>query len=256
MKEGRRGGTWEISLSRGDSLAGPCFPYRFRPVSNGVVVEGDGSHRLVRMKLWESGQAFFQGTATMKNVQWNVLNAGTDKMSKMYSQLNTTGLSIESKRKGISYGCCCCLFGYMLTLPLLLLHLNQCLGKFWAYRVGRHPSNSQSNCFRIWCFHLCEVCSIDSSKMMDKFPISWTSTGYFLNSTGSSATNRRFFPSSDLNLLIVFTLLISLVLQYSWSPSNKGGTNTDVGPVYRWMHGINTWHEWWYHRTYPWVSKL
>ena len=39
-----------------------------------------------------------------------------------------------------------------------------------------------------------EVYSIDSSKMIDKFLKSSTSTGYFSNSTGSSATNRRFFP--------------------------------------------------------------
>ena len=70
---------------------------------------------------------------------------------------------------------------------------------FWACRVGQDPSDSKSSwlhvyIFRFWCFHSFEVHSIDSSKMMGNSPEVSNFTGYFSNSTGSSVTNRRFFP--------------------------------------------------------------
>ena len=64
--------------------------------------------------------------------------------------------------------------------------------------IGQEPSDSKSNrlhgdIFQFCCFHSFEVCSIDSSKMIDKFPevlnfskvISWTQTVH-LQLTASS----------------------------------------------------------------------
>ena len=60
------------------------------------------------------------------------------------------------------------------------------------------PSDIKSNRLHVgtsqFCFHSFEVHSIGSSKTSGNFLKSWTSTGYFSNSTGSSATNRRLFP--------------------------------------------------------------
>ena len=74
----------------------------------------------------------------------------------------------------------------------------QCPRSLWAYRVGQDPSDSKFNWLHVRHLPilLCsfEVCSIDSSKMKGKFPEVSMSTGYFSNSTGSSATIRQFFP--------------------------------------------------------------
>ena len=76
---------------------------------------------------------------------------------------------------------------------------------FWAYRVGQDPSDSKSNrlhvdIFRFWCFHSFEVCSIDSSKMIGKFPTVLNLNQLFLsNSTGSSATNCWFFSDTVMD---------------------------------------------------------
>ena len=48
-------------------------------------------------------------------------------------------------------------------------------GSFGTYRVGQDPSDSESNRLRVhilwfWCFHSSEVYSLDSSKMIGKFP--------------------------------------------------------------------------------------
>ena len=47
-------------------------------------------------------------------------------------------------------------------------------GKFLGI-VGQHPSDSKSNQLHVdifrFCFHLFEVCSIDSSKRIDNFPL-------------------------------------------------------------------------------------
>ena len=45
--------------------------------------------------------------------------------------------------------------------------------------------------------HLRYISSIDSSKMIGKFPEISNSNQLFLDSTGSSATNRRFFSDID-----------------------------------------------------------
>ena len=83
--------------------------------------------------------------------------------------------------------------------------------------VGQDPNNSKSSrlhfdIFR-FCFHSFEVYSIDSSKMIDKSPEILNFNGYFLNSTGSSATNRRFFPNIEIHskdLHILFRCFIKL----------------------------------------------
>ena len=70
--------------------------------------------------------------------------------------------------------------------------------------VHQDPSDSESNrlhvhIFRFWCFHSFAVWySTDSYKMMGKFLKSWTSTGRVSNSTGSSATSRKFFLDTDV----------------------------------------------------------
>jgi hypothetical protein len=66
--------------------------------------------------------------------------------------------------------------------------------------VGQHPINYKSNRLHVnifrCCFYSFEVYSIDSSEMIGKSPKSPTSTGYFSNPTGSSATNCQFSPDS------------------------------------------------------------
>ena len=52
----------------------------------------------------------------------------------------------------------------------------QCLGRFWAYRVGQDPGDSKSSGLHVeiifqFCFHSFEVYSlIDSSKMIGNSP--------------------------------------------------------------------------------------
>ena len=64
--------------------------------------------------------------------------------------------------------------------------------------TGQDPSVSKSNRLHVDIFsiflHQFEIYSIHSYKMIGKFLKSWTSTSYFSNSTGSSATNHRFSP--------------------------------------------------------------
>ena len=67
--------------------------------------------------------------------------------------------------------------------------------------LSQDPSDSKSNRLHVddifrFCFHSFEVYStINSSKMIGNSHEVSTSTGYFSNSTGSSAPNRRFSPS-------------------------------------------------------------
>ena len=53
-------------------------------------------------------------------------------------------------------------------------HHDQCLGSFWAYKVGQDPSDSKSSQLHVdifrFCFHSFEINSIDSSKIICKFP--------------------------------------------------------------------------------------
>ena len=79
------------------------------------------------------------------------------------------------------------------TLCTTCIHLEVGSSRAAYHSVGQDPSNSKSNrlhvhIFLIWCFDSFEVCSIDSSKMIGKFP----EVLNFSNSTGSSVTNRRF----------------------------------------------------------------
>ena len=70
---------------------------------------------------------------------------------------------------------------------------------FRAYIVGQDPSDSKPNRLHV---HIFQFCSIHLRYILAQIPLewsinlmeSWTSTIYFSNSTGSSATNRRFFP--------------------------------------------------------------
>jgi len=73
-------------------------------------------------------------------------------------------------------------------------------GKFLG-RVGQDPSASKSNQLHVdifrFGFHSLEVySSIDSSEIIGNPPEVSTPTGYFLNSIGSSVTNRRLSLSS------------------------------------------------------------
>ena len=65
------------------------------------------------------------------------------------------------------------------------------------------PHGSRSKCFQVepvTCWHLSvflyefEIYSLDSLQRSWIIIESWTSTGYFLGSTGSSVTSGRFFP--------------------------------------------------------------
>ena len=75
-------------------------------------------------------------------------------------------------------------------------------GKFLGI-VGQVPSNSESHRLHVdivrFCFvHLRCILQIPL-KWLVYFLRSWTSTGYISNSTGSSATNRRFFADIGWN---------------------------------------------------------
>ena len=83
--------------------------------------------------------------------------------------------------------------------------LDQCPGSFWAFRAGRDPSDSESShlhvdIFRVR-FHAFEAYSIDSSEMIGKSPQVSNFNRLFLKPTGSSVTNRRYFPDIGLNLV-------------------------------------------------------
>ena len=70
--------------------------------------------------------------------------------------------------------------------------------------VSQDPCDSKFSRLQVdiifrFCFHSFGVySSLDSSNMSVKLLQSWTSTGYFSNSTTSFVTNRWFFPSSVL----------------------------------------------------------
>ena len=84
---------------------------------------------------------------------------------------------------------------------------------FWAYIVGRdlvilNPTGYMLDIFRV-CFHSLDVISsIDSSKMINNFLEVSNFNQLFSNSTGSSVTNRQFFPSgAPFTLLPIVDLL-------------------------------------------------
>ena len=76
---------------------------------------------------------------------------------------------------------------------------HQCPGSLWAYQVGQDPSDSKANWLHV-DIHLPVLLSfiwgifIDSSKIIDNFLEVLNFNWLFLNSTGSSVTNCRFFP--------------------------------------------------------------
>ena len=83
--------------------------------------------------------------------------------------------------------------------------LDQCPGRFWALRPGRDPSDFESSQMHVdifrFCFHSFEAYSMDSSEMIGKSPQVSNFNRLFLKPTGSSVTNRRFFPDIGLNLV-------------------------------------------------------
>ena len=76
-------------------------------------------------------------------------------------------------------------------------------GKFLGI-VAQNPSDSKSNQLHVgifrFCFHSFEVYSKYSSKMIDKFPEVSNFNPLFMNSTGSSATNRWLFPDIGMHI--------------------------------------------------------
>ena len=78
------------------------------------------------------------------------------------------------------------------------IHINV-WGDFWAWPVKILVCLSPTGCM-LWSSgfsSLIEVHSKDSPKLIGNFLKSWTSMGYFSNSTGSSATSGRFSPCVD-----------------------------------------------------------
>ena len=81
-------------------------------------------------------------------------------------------------------------------------HPHQCPGSFWAYRVGQRSIvilnltgyMLTSSGFPFSYFRYILYIPL---RWPVSFLKSWTSTGYFSNSTGSSATNHRIFPDID-----------------------------------------------------------
>ena len=137
-----------------------------------------------------------------------------------------------------------------------------CPGSCWANRVGQDPSDSKSN-WLVTCWHLLVLMLSFNWGILYRFPLEWsvsflksrTSIGYFLNSTGSSATNHRFFPDigeAHMNQwsgrflgmtgreILVFAIPTGYMLTSSGSPSLNQGIFFWI-PLKWWANSLQSW---------------
>ena len=109
--------------------------------------------------------------------------------------------------------------------------------------VYQYPSDSKSNWLHVDVFQFClfylRYILLIPPKRLENFLKSWTSTVYFSYSTGSSATNRQFFPNiawecytwggstSPRKWVVVlgFQFILTFCLQRSFPKQNRKPTH-------------------------------